>query len=239
MKKLWFILLWLVGLLLLIYLVRYPIPSFFSPTNVTMPLANKVIVIDPGHGGPDGGADHDSVYEETIALETSLLLRDYLQQAGALVYMTREKDVDLAAEGTRGHSNRKSEDIRNRVKFIQEKDPDLFIRVHLNSIASSRWSGDQSFYYPDDEGKSEALAKAVQKRLREETNGTRVALGLEQIYLLKHADVTGALVELGFLSNPDERRLLTQEDYQKRLATSIAEGIVEFLMEEDVDSGAS
>lgn len=91
MKKLWFILLWLVGLLLLIYLVRYPIPSFFSPTNVTMPLANKVIVIDPGHGGPDGGADHDSVYEETIALETSLLLRDYLQQAGSWIYMTRDE----------------------------------------------------------------------------------------------------------------------------------------------------
>lgn len=100
-----------------------------------------------------------------------MLLRDYLQQAGALVYMTREKDVDLAAEGTRGHSNRKSEDIRNRVKFIQEKDPDLFISVHLNSIASSQWSGAQSFYYPDDEGKSEALAKAVQKRLREEQTG--------------------------------------------------------------------
>ncbi|MFC0013827.1 MULTISPECIES: N-acetylmuramoyl-L-alanine amidase CwlD [Allobacillus] len=239
MKKLWFILLWLVGLVLLIYLIRYPIPSFFSPTNVTMPLANKVIVIDPGHGGPDGGADHDSVYEESIALDTSLLLRDYLQQAGALVYMTRESDIDLAAEGTRGLSKRKSEDIRNRVKFIQEKDPDLFISVHLNSIASSQWSGAQSFYYPDEEGQSEALAKSIQKRLREETKGTRVALGLNQIYLLKHAGATGTLVELGFLSNPDERRLLTQESYQKRLATSIAEGIVEFIMEEDEDNGAS
>ncbi len=233
MKKLLYTLLWVLGLLLLIYLIRYPIPSFFSPTSVTMPLANQVIVIDPGHGGADGGADREQVYEKTIALETSLLLRDYLQQAGAVVHMTREDDHDLAEKSTRGFSNRKSEDIRNRVQFIQEKEPDLFLSVHLNSIPSSKWSGVQTFYFPDEEGENEMLAKSIQQRLRDETGGTRVALGIDQVYLLKHAEATGALVELGFLSNPGERALLQQESYQKRLASAIAEGIIEYVMAEE------
>src|SRR5690625_8000063 len=88
-------------------------------------------------------------------------LRDYLQQSGALVYLTREDDTDLAADQTRGLSARKSEDIRNRLQFIHDHEADLFVTIHLNSIPSPQWSGAQTFYYPKlDESKH--LANTIQ-----------------------------------------------------------------------------
>src|SRR5699024_12576293 len=89
------------------------------------PLAGKVIVNDAGHGGHDGGASgKNNTSEKEIALQVAEQTRDYLQQAGALVYLTRETDKDLAGD-TAGYSNRKSVDIRNRLAFIEKKNADL------------------------------------------------------------------------------------------------------------------
>src|SRR5699024_12173673 len=114
-----------------------------------LPLAGKTIVVDPGHGGPDGGAEGtDDTQEKEIALEVAKKLQHYLQQSGALVYLTRETDTDLADKGTSSLYQRKSEDIRRRLAFIQEKKADLFVSIHLNAIASRKWSGAQTFYSP-------------------------------------------------------------------------------------------
>src|SRR5690625_8006004 len=88
----------------------------------SLPLSGKRIVIDPGHGGPDGGAMAGGVSEKAIALAVSKQLRDYLQQAGAIVYMTRETDTDLASEHTKEISNLKNEEIRNRIKIIEKQE---------------------------------------------------------------------------------------------------------------------
>src|SRR5690625_2819378 len=109
-RKIIKIMLWLLGLMILLYLISFPIHKTehmwgFSP----LPLSGKVIVLDPGHGGPDGGAKGaDNTNEKEIVLVVAKTLRDYLQQAGALVYLTREKDEDLASESTKGFSARKS-----------------------------------------------------------------------------------------------------------------------------------
>ncbi|WP_188207956.1 N-acetylmuramoyl-L-alanine amidase CwlD [Alkalibacillus aidingensis] len=226
MRRLFLVCLWIGGLLLLIYLLKIPVPSSTHFTNVTMPLANKVIVIDPGHGGVDGGADHGEIKEKTITLNTSFFLRDYLQEAGAQVYLTREDDIDLAPSDMSGYSKRKAHDIRERVKFIKDKDADLFVSIHLNSVLNQSWSGAQTFFYPGED--NEALARSIQARLRDSTDTNRQALGINQIYILKNADTTGALVEAGFLSHPGERELLITEDYQRVLASSIYEGIIEY-----------
>src|SRR5699024_12874132 len=98
---------------------------------------------------PDGGAvGKDETSEKDIALSVSKKLQQYLQQSGALVYLTREKDEDLADRDTKGLSNRKSEDIRNRLKFIQDRNADFFVTIHLNAIPSSRCSGAQTFDIP-------------------------------------------------------------------------------------------
>lgn len=226
--------LWIFGLALLIYMFQFPVEKTEMAWEAwSLPLSGTTIVIDPGHGGPDGGAiGADGTEEKEISLDVSLYVRDYLQQGGATVYLTRDEDVDLAAEHTKGLSNRKSEDIKKRLAFIEDKDPDLFLTIHLNAIPSPKWSGAQTFYYPKyDESKH--LAEVIQAEIiRNLENTTREALPIQGIYLLKHAEVPSAIVEIGFLSNDKERELLKDEDYQRQMAVSIYNGILRFHTEE-------
>ncbi|CEI81691.1 germination-specific N-acetylmuramoyl-L-alanine amidase [Oceanobacillus oncorhynchi subsp. incaldanensis] len=226
---------WFLGLLLLIFLLQYPTKQAINSSNSTwsMPLNGKVIVIDPGHGGPDGGAvGSDGTVEKDIALSVAKIVQSYLMQHGAIVHLTREEDVDLAAEGTSGLANRKSEDIRNRLAFIQEKEAEFFISIHLNALPDSQWHGAQTFYYPRFE-EGEHLATMIQEEIiRNLENTDRQPLAIDQMYLLKHAEVPGALVEIGFLSNEVERELLKDDTYQRQMAASIYEGILRYVTEE-------
>ncbi|GAA0597279.1 N-acetylmuramoyl-L-alanine amidase CwlD [Virgibacillus siamensis] len=226
--------LWAVGFVVLAFLIQYPIQKADSTWKTwALPLAGKTIVIDPGHGGPDGGAvGKDETLEKDIALEIAKKTRDFLQQAGALVYLTREDDKDLAKEDTAGLSRRKSEDIRNRLEFIKEKDADFFLTLHLNALSSTKWSGAQTFYFPRYD-KSRHLAKMIQAEIiRNLENTDREALPIKGVYLLKHAEIPGALVEAGFLSNEHEREHLKKEDYQRKMAGSIYQGILRYVTEE-------
>src|SRR5690625_4938014 len=130
MKNKWKVALWFLGLAILMLLIQFPIQKGeFMWRTVPLPLAGTTIVIDPGHGGPDGGAvGSDDTIEKEITLEVAKKTRDYLQQAGAVVYLTREEDKDLAGyDNVSGYSKRKSEDIRNRLKFIHDKEADFFV----------------------------------------------------------------------------------------------------------------
>lgn len=227
---------WGLGLMLLAFLIQFPIQkqvTTMETASWSLPLSGKVIVLDAGHGGPDGGAaGKDKTQEKDISLIITKKLQRYLQQSGALVYLTREKDTDLADDATKGLSRRKAEDIRNRLQFIHDKEADFYVTVHLNALPSTRWSGAQTFYYPKfDESKH--LAKMIQNEIiRNLENTTRTPLALNGIYLLKHAEVPGALVEVGFLSNEQEREQLKKEDYQQKMAASIYEGILRYVTEE-------
>lgn len=218
------------GACLLIVLIRIPaLSSDNSWKNTVTPLAGKVIVLDPGHGGADGGAKSKSgVDEKHIALDVAKLTRAYLESAGAIVYLTREVDVDLAEEDVRGLSKRKSADIRNRLAFIHEKEADMFISIHLNALHSSRWYGAQTFYY-DRYPENKHLAEVIQAEIiRNLENTDRVPLEINSVYLLKNAEVPGALVEIGFLSNEGEAALLQQDDYQTKMAASVYQGILNY-----------
>ncbi|OZU87288.1 N-acetylmuramoyl-L-alanine amidase CwlD [Virgibacillus indicus] len=226
---------WGTGVLLLAFLIQFPVQESQKTWggSWSMPLSGKTIVIDPGHGGPDGGAvGKDNTEEKGISLTVAKKLQSYLQQSGALVYLTREEDKDLAADDTTGLSRRKAEDIRNRMEFIHDKNADFFITVHLNALPSTKWSGAQTFYYPKFD-ESRYLAKMVQAEIiRNLENTTRSPLAINGMYLLKHAEIPGALVEIGFLSNETERELLKQEDYQQKMAASIYEGILRYVTED-------
>ncbi len=226
---------WILGLILLIVLIRYPIETKDSWQTWSLPLAGQTIVIDPGHGGVDGGAvGADDTLEKDISLEVSKHMRDYLQQAGALVYLTREKDVDLADKDIKSLSKRKSQDIRRRVELIDNKEADFFVSVHLNAIPSTKWRGAQSFFNPASPD-SERLAKFIQSEIKRNLeNTTRNALAKNNMYLLKQTEPPGALVEIGFLSNVHERDLLKTDPYQKKVAASIYEGILRYVTEEEV-----
>ena len=222
----------IVGFILLMILFQYQFADNSSWKSWNLPLSGRIIVLDPGHGGPDGGAVGGSILEKEVALRTALKLRDYLQQQGAFVLLTREDDRDLASGDTRGYSRRKAEDLRKRVEFINESEADLFISIHLNAIPSPRWRGAQTFYHGSLE-ENERVAKFIQAELRRNLENTnRSAKAINGIYLLKHSEKPGALVEIGFLSNPEEQRLLATSDYQTKLAASIYKGILRYFSNE-------
>lgn len=218
------------------FIFSYELPSTKTWTYWTMPLSGKTIAIDAGHGGPDGGAESaQGVIEKDINLAISLYLRDYLQQAGAIVVMTREQDNDLASPDTKGLSRRKTEDLQKRVEFIRKQKSDLLISIHLNSFPSAKWSGAQTFYYPSNKDNA-TLANLIQRELKLNLENTdRVSKQVDTVFLLKSLQIPGALVEVGFLSNPEESRLMAREDYQKKVAASIYQGILRYYSGEKQD----
>jgi N-acetylmuramoyl-L-alanine amidase len=215
------------GIVSLLFIIQYQFISSDSWSTWQLPLSGKVIILDPGHGGVDGGASSKAgLLEKDITLSISEQLRDYLQESGALVLMTREEDRDLAHEDTRKIRHRKTEDLKRRVEIVNESDADMFVSIHLNAIPSPKWSGAQTFYnrrIPE----NERLAKFVQDEVKRNLeNTTRYAKAIENVFLLKNAEIPGVLVEVGFLSNPTESELLRTEEYQQKVAASIYQGIL-------------
>ncbi|MCP3764476.1 N-acetylmuramoyl-L-alanine amidase CwlD [Domibacillus sp. A3M-37] len=196
------------------------------------PLAGMTIMIDPGHGGIDGGAGSEPALEKDIALSVSEKLREFLNGQGAVVLMTREEDKDLAQDETKIIRTRKTEDLKKRKQLINDSDADLFISIHLNAIPTEQWRGAQTFYSPHLPDNKQ-IAVDIQKELTGNLENTdRQPAEIGHVYILKEADVPGVLVEIGFLSNPAERRLLESADYQEKTAASISRGILRYLTRE-------
>ncbi|EXX89611.1 N-acetylmuramoyl-L-alanine amidase [Paenibacillus darwinianus] len=219
---------------LIVFLVSFMLtqetPTSRTWTYWTLSLSGKTIYLDAGHGGADGGAvSKQGDVEKDLNLAIALHLRDYLQQAGAVVLMTREDDRDLAEEGTKAISRRKTEDLLRRVDNIRRESPDLVVSIHMNSIPSPRWSGAQTFYYPNHPD-NQLLASLIQEEIKRNLENTnRVANPVNTVYLLKAIEtIPTALVEVGFLSNPGEARRLADTDYQRQVAASIYQGILRY-----------
>ncbi|WNF36986.1 N-acetylmuramoyl-L-alanine amidase CwlD [Bacillaceae bacterium IKA-2] len=217
----------------LLFYIQYQFLTANSGSSWSLPLSGKIIIVDPGHGGIDGGAVSKlGLLEKDVSLNISLILRDYLQESGALVIMSREEDRDLADSSISGVRNRKVADLKRRVELVNEAGGDLFVSLHLNAIPSARWFGAQTFYNRTI-SENEKVAKFIQEEIRNNLeNTTRFAKPIGNVYLLKHAKIPGALVEVGFLSNPTEAELLNTEAYQQKIAASIYQGILRYYTNE-------
>lgn len=223
-----------IGAALIFLIVQYQFIPRDSFDTWNLPLAGKIIYLDPGHGGPDGGAGNSEALEKDIALQVAIKLRDYLQGQGALVLMTREVDTDLADPETEGLSRRKTADLKRRLELVNESEADLFISIHLNSIPSPRWRGAQTFYSPH-LTENKRAAKLIQEELIVSLENTdRKAKIIENIYLIKHSKRPGALVEIGFLSNPGERASLRDDGYQEKVAAAIYRGVMRYFTKEKI-----
>ncbi|MEW4286525.1 N-acetylmuramoyl-L-alanine amidase CwlD [Priestia koreensis] len=234
MKKYKIALVATIVLILLGVMIQHQITQRNSWKSWNLPLSGKIVIIDAGHGGPDGGAVGDEVLEKDVTLKISLMIRDYLQGQGALVMMTRDDDYDLADEQVKGYGRRKVEDLKKRLKLINESSADMYLSIHLNAIPSAKWRGAQTFYHGSLE-ENKNLAKFIQAEIKDNLKNTdRDAKPIQGIYLLKHAKVPGALVEVGFLSNRAERELLQTKKYQRKIAESIYEGVNRYLTEETI-----
>ena len=188
------------------------------------PLLGKVIYIDPGHGGVDPGAVYKEVFESNINLHISFKLQEELEKKGAIVYLTRYGDYDLAANKA---FLRKRSDLSRRANIINRSNCDIYISIHLNSDVSSIWKGAQVFYDNINEN-NENIAKILQEELKNNLNTNRSYKKLVNQYMYKRIKIPGILIEVGFLSNDNERYLLQTEEYQKKLAEVISNGIVKY-----------
>lgn len=221
-----------VASILFILLIRQEFQDTETWKPWNLPLTGKIIVLDAGHGGPDGGAvGGNDIIEKDITLEITKKVQDFLQEQGALVILTRDEDEDLADKDTKGYSRRKVEDLRKRVKLINDSGSDLFVSIHLNAIPISNSTGAQTFYNRSFV-ENERAAKFIQAELRTSLeNTTRLAKPISHVYLLKHAQTPGVLVEAGFLSNVNERYMLNSEKYQQKVAAAIYRGILRYFTE--------
>ena len=187
-------------------------------------LLGKVIYIDPGHGGPDPGSVYKNIYEKDINLEICRKIETILEDEGAIVYLTRYGDYDLA---TNNAIERKKSDLNNRAKIINASGADLYISIHLNSISSSTWSGAQVFY--DDVNKNNYnLALLMQEQLKNDLKTTREVKEISTMLMNRKITIPGILIEAGFLSNPNDRYLLQKSDYQYKIVESIKKGIIKY-----------
>lgn len=181
------------------------------------------VVLDAGHGSSDSGKiGINGVLEKDINLSISKKTKKYLEKKGVRVIMTRDKDESLA-EGENG--NRKVQDMKARVKRINDTKPDLAVSIHQNSYHEESIHGAQVFYYEHSES-GEKDARILQEALLAvDPDNTRQVKANTTYYLLKRTEVPILIVECGFLSNQEEAEKLASEDYQKEIAKAIANGI--------------
>ena len=183
----------------------------------------------PGHGGNDPGkVGVDGQLEKDINLEIVRRLKVYLEMNGVEVVLTREDDKGLYQSGDK---NKKSADMKKRIEIINKAKPRLMVRIHQNSYHQPEISGAQVFYF----GKSEEgkiFAELMQKRfdyvLGKEKN-TRQAKANGNYYLLTHSKPVSIIIEGGFLSNPQEAKKLETEEYQDKIAWTVAMGVLQYL----------
>ncbi len=190
-----------------------------NPLESDLKLLGKVIYLDPGHGGTDPGAVYKDIYEKDITLSICKKLKELLEQEGAIVYMTRYDDYDLSSSTY----NRKKRDLNNRAKVINESMADMYISIHLNSINSTTWRGIQVFY--DDINKNN---KTIASILQNNLNKERKIKEIDNILMNRKIKIPGVLIEAGFLSNPNDRYLLRDSNYQYKLSNKIKESIIEY-----------
>ncbi|MCL6560182.1 MAG: N-acetylmuramoyl-L-alanine amidase [Firmicutes bacterium] len=191
-------------------------------------VTGKLIVIDPGHGGEDPGAlGTTGVHEKDIVLEVAKKLADILRQSGAGVALTRESDRDLSDPDARNLYTAKLQDLNRRVAIANDRKADLFISVHVNSFPDTREDGAQTFSQPGSQ-ESRRLAVAIQYELnRFLANPGREAKQVDY-FACRMTKMPSAIVEIGFISNPREERLMLDPVYQSKTAWAIYAGIVRY-----------
>ena len=204
-----------------------------SIETVALPVSNKVIVLDAGHGNPDGGAvSTNGISEAEINLKIALKLQNLLEQSGATVILTRSDENGIYDADKTKLKNQKVSDIKNRVKIGNSSSADIFVSIHLNKIPQSQYSGWQTFFKSGSE-QGEKLATLIQENLNKtiEKENNRVPMKLDNVYIVKNVEIPLTIVECGFLSNEEEERKLQEDDYQDKLAWGIYNGIINYFYE--------
>ena len=202
-------------------------------STVSLPVSGKTIVLDAGHGYPDQGAESSSgITEANINLAITKKVQSLLEQSGCNVILTRSDENGIYNLDATTLREKKVTDIKNRVKIGNESSADAFVSIHLNKIPQSQYYGWQAFFKQNDK-ESEELAKSLQEELNSsiQRENKREALKITGKYIIEHVEIPIAIIECGFLSNPEEEKLLQQNEYQDRIAWGIYNGIMDYFYE--------
>ena len=191
--------------------------------------ARKTVVIDAGHGGVDGGATScTGILESQFNLEIAQKLNDLFHLLGIKTVMIRETDCSVYTEGET-IAQKKVSDLKQRVRIVNNTDNSILVSIHQNLFTDGKYYGAQVFYAPTDN--SQVLAQSMQNAFITNLNpgSSRKEKRADSIYLMQHINCPGVLVECGFLSNPEEERLLRTKEYQQKVCSVITCSVSNFL----------
>ena len=189
-----------------------------------------VVVIDAGHGGEDVGAvGVNGVYEKDLNLSYAITLGEMLSEEGYTVFYTRTEDRLLYSEEENIKGMRKIYDLKNRAIIANEKNPLLFVSMHMNHYSVDRYSGFE-IYYQEGNVPSQGLAYNIADEVKGSVPdaGNRTPKATDQLYLLSNITCPAVLVECGFLSNRPECERLCEKEYEKQLCFAIVCGIIKY-----------
>lgn len=233
MKKIIYVVLPLtISILIFIYTLVFHNPV--SAMKQTEGHGNQpIVIIDAGHGGFDGGAvSNDGTVEKDINLAISLYLQEYLSVFNIKTVMIRETDCSVEDDGLNTIRQKKSSDLHNRMKVMEETDNAIYISIHQNKYPDSKYSGTQVFYSPKTKDESQILAQSIQDCIvntLQKDNKRQIKECGTSVFLMYNAVKPAVLVECGFLSNYEETNNLKTPEYQKKIAFCIAMGIQNYL----------
>ena len=213
--------------------VGTPPPNPAAQTETPAPqgsLSGLTIVIDPGHGGYDGGAKcRDSgVWEKELNLAVALETEKALVRRGANVVMTRRRDEDLCTEDRPEGKTMKRQDMERRIGIAAAANADMVLSIHMNEYRDRRESGPQVFYRPGaDSGR--LLAGCMQEALIQGVNPAKERTAMSGDYFILQLGMPSVLIECGFISNSAEEARLLTADYREQLAEAIGQGVEQYV----------
>ena len=200
--------------------------------TVTASNPTVTVILDPGHGGEDGGAvGANKVYEKDLNLDIAKKVKALLKEKGITVKCTREEDILLYDRNADYKGRKKLLDLAARLNISRETENSVFVSIHMNAFPQTQYSGLQ-VYYSTNDSRSEQLALLIQNATRKtlQPNNTRlIKAATSSIYLMHRITTPAVLVECGFLSNDEECQKLSDEEYRAKLAEVLAEAIETFV----------
>lgn len=189
-------------------------------------LKGRKITIDAGHGGNDSGAiGPTGVMEKSVTLRIANELRRLLVAEGATVYMTRTTDTEVSPKGANASD---IEELQARCDVANNSKSDIFISIHMDSFSSGAAKGTTGYYYSLGSKRSRDLADKVRQGVIDQIGTSSRGTQSCNFYVVKHTDMPATLVEVAFISNPQEEQLLNSEEGIKKAAQGIADGIADY-----------
>lgn len=215
------IVLFVIGLLIIFIALGFSARS--APSGNFHHENTKTIVVDPGHGLPDGGAvSKNGTAESPLNLQIALKLNEELIERGFNVVLTRKDENGL--------DKKKKADMYKRLDIMKKSKADIFVSIHINKFNQAKYRGAEVLY-SSNFVQSTLLAQLIMDRIKEidplvQTRNIKQAE--KTLFLMKNAAIPAVIVECGFLSNPEDEQLLSDKKYQARLAGAICDGILEY-----------